>query len=641
MACLSLAATLLHNANFHIQMTSDNIVHASFTTSQNPSPDDGSSSVEIRVTPHLPLKRDTHFVPATIEWSGVERPRPFDRIIFVANNPSLLELGPQTLHPSDKYVFMSELKSYEWVNGSGTVEMELVNARSRASYVVYTGLCPNNRGMCILGSTQVVWDEAQAPAQFRIGLTGVPGQLLVKWNSGVASSESCPPSVIWGLDPNDLTRESTGITLAYDYSDMCWPPANLASNDYKPGYEHEVVLKDIPDGVRLVWYKAGHKCAGGWSAAIPASVPSPVKESTKFIALADLAVTCDWCNYWPRYLAAPGRVQKAVFSYFDTHRLEDLDFIFMNGDYGYACGSHPFIWDYFFLQWDHVTRSLPLLGSAGNHEILVPSMDFPPELRELGSGYAYKNDAGGECGVPYKYRLRFPTDAVKAGNYADGLRLLPQELDTAWYDVVVGVVHHVVMSFEHNWLPGSDQYEWMVDVLTSGIDRSNTPWVMVWMHRPMYSTVVNDYDAHQVAKALEVWEDILISTGVDIVMQAHMHQYERTCHVYRGKCDEEYGLPYINVGMGGADSWTWEAEPNWIRFRAMEKGYTVVTADESMLEVSYHTANDNGGERKDRLVLRQPSTPRSPLPDPPGVQEILEDIRATRTIRTASYPEPH
>ena len=49
------------------------------------------------------------------------------------------------------------------------------------------------------------------------------------------------------------------------------------------------------------------------------------------------------------------------------------------------------------------------------------------------------------------------------------------------------LVHTIVLSSEHNMTVGSRQYDWLEEDLVA-VNRSITPWVVVEMHRPLYST---------------------------------------------------------------------------------------------------------------------------------------------------------
>ena len=47
------------------------------------------------------------------------------------------------------------------------------------------------------------------------------------------------------------------------------------------------------------------------------------------------------------------------------------------------------------------------------------------------------------------------------------------------------MVHMVMLSTEHSFLPGSAQYQWLANDLQN-VDRKKTPFVIVGGHRAMY-----------------------------------------------------------------------------------------------------------------------------------------------------------
>lgn len=53
---------------------------------------------------------------------------------------------------------------------------------------------------------------------------------------------------------------------------------------------------------------------------------------------------------------------------------------------------------------------------------------------------------------------------------------------TAWYSFDFGNIHFVMMSTEHDFRQGSEQYSFIASDLAS-VDRTNTPWVIFTGHR--------------------------------------------------------------------------------------------------------------------------------------------------------------
>ncbi len=56
------------------------------------------------------------------------------------------------------------------------------------------------------------------------------------------------------------------------------------------------------------------------------------------------------------------------------------------------------------------------------------------------------------------------------------------------------LLHTVMLSTEHDMAMGSSQYVWLEKDL-GAVDRSITPWVVVEMHRPMYSELLLECQA--------------------------------------------------------------------------------------------------------------------------------------------------
>ena len=92
-----------------------------------------------------------------------------------------------------------------------------------------------------------------------------------------------------------------------------------------------------------------------------------------------------------------------------------------------------------------------------------------------------------------------------------------------------GDVFVAAVSSEHDWTEGSEQWLWLNATL-AGVDRSVTPWVIVSMHRPIYSTQECEVGDYVVALHMRDAFDALFWTHrVNVALVAHTHAYERTC----------------------------------------------------------------------------------------------------------------
>ncbi|KAL3430510.1 Metallo-dependent phosphatase-like protein [Aspergillus tetrazonus] len=66
------------------------------------------------------------------------------------------------------------------------------------------------------------------------------------------------------------------------------------------------------------------------------------------------------------------------------------------------------------------------------------------------------------------------------------------------------------------------QYQWLKRDLAS-VDRTETPWVFVMSHRPMYSSAYSSYQTN----VRNAFENLLLQYGVDAYLSGHIHWYER------------------------------------------------------------------------------------------------------------------
>ena len=141
------------------------------------------------------------------------------------------------------------------------------------------------------------------------------------------------------------------------------------------------------------------------------------------------------------------------------------------------------------------------------------------------------------------------------------------------------MAHFVFLNPYSNTNYTSNQYNWLLDEL-SRVDRSVTPWVIVVMHCPWYSSNTNHYGDQQTVLMRDSMEYLFYKYHVNIVFSGHVHAYERTYPVFQNQTDER-GTVYITIGDGGnlegLDS-TYYNKPSWSAFRNGDYyGYGVLT----------------------------------------------------------------
>jgi acid phosphatase type 7 len=131
-----------------------------------------------------------------------------------------------------------------------------------------------------------------------------------------------------------------------------------------------------------------------------------------------------------------------------------------------------------------------------------------------------------------------------------------------FYSFDMGPAHIVMMNTECYWYYSNitqvTQMNWLLDDLEkANQNRELRPWLIVLSHHPLYCSVNWDIpnlqsnqdclvDTPTFQQALE---DVFYENGVDVYMQAHVHNYERDCAIYKNKTVEsEFDGPHIHIG---------------------------------------------------------------------------------------------
>ncbi|XP_033755018.1 acid phosphatase type 7-like [Pecten maximus] len=155
----------------------------------------------------------------------------------------------------------------------------------------------------------------------------------------------------------------------------------------------------------------------------------------------------------------------------------------------------------------------------------------------------------------HHYRTRFSMPGVS----------WPMPLDRLWYSYNVGPVHFISFSSEVYFIDNAyyvcTQFYWLLeDLIKANQNRDKQPWIVAMGHRPMYCSN-HDVDdctgrifGHLVKNGLE---DLFYAQGVDLILQAHEHSYERLWPVYKNRVvAKNYNHPQapVHIISGAAGS---------------------------------------------------------------------------------------
>lgn len=207
--------------------------------------------------------------------------------------------------------------------------------------------------------------------------------------------------------------------------------------------------------------------------------------------------------------------------------------------------------EHWFRQQAGITASVPFIVTPGNHDMLQPAehegwsdecaVVFLQLLRM--PGFPSEPDPATQTGDPRRecpYPPSVPSPATSAASSAASWAAAMGTKTKAgrfWYSVNYGPLHVVALSSEHDYAPGSAQHAWLARDLAAASAppaRAARPWIVVFLHRPLYCThnfVGCADDAPNVRAALE---PLLLEAKVDLVVAGHVHAYERTHPVAHG-----------------------------------------------------------------------------------------------------------
>ncbi|KAJ6412090.1 hypothetical protein OIU84_005200 [Salix udensis] len=199
----------------------------------------------------------------------------------------------------------------------------------------------------------------------------------------------------------------------------------------------------------------------------------------------------------------------------------------------------------------------PWIWTAGNHEI-----DFVPEI---GESKPFK---------PYTHRYHVPYRASGSTS-------------PMWYSIKRASAYIIVLSSYSAYGKYTPQYKWLEKELPK-VNRTETPWLIVLMHCPMYNSYAHHYMEGETMRVM--YEPWFVEFKVDVVFAGHVHAYERSerisniaYNVVNGLCTpirDQFAPIYITIGDGGnleglVTSMT-EPQPSYSAFREPSFGHGIL-----------------------------------------------------------------
>lgn len=353
------------------------------------------------------------------------------------------------------------------------------------------------------------------------------------------------PYVRYGKNPNALNRVAYGSSSTYNSS---WTYAN------------KVTLTDLhPD--TTYYYQPG--CERGCTGQVNSFVTAPKQKGNGKFDEFTVAVFGDLGTMGELGLSttAGDGAESTVLAVGERNTIQSLQaaideykFAWHLGDIAYA--------DYWLKE--EVQGYLPFDLEDGYdmyNEILNAFYD---QIANLSSTKPYmvlpgNHDSNCDNGGYKSYNIDICIESQRNftayRNFWDMPGKASGGVDNMWYSFDYGPVHFVSINTETDAKAGlkgpdqaggsggdpgldsgnfgypNEQVDWLAADLAK-VDRTKTPWIIVGGHRPWY---VNAEDP--VITAQDSFEDILYQYGADLVLNGHVHNYQRNTAVYKNTTD--------------------------------------------------------------------------------------------------------
>ncbi|CAM9236234.1 unnamed protein product, partial [Ectocarpus fasciculatus] len=403
---------------------------------------------------------------------------------------------------SDSSTYLSE--------GIGSLRFRLTNPRATVAVYMFRGGLSSPVAVDKLNSI-IKFEDENEPLAPRVSADDGTKELRVSWSS----KNSKKPELRWGAASGEYSRTVSAETSYFNKSMLFGAPAATVGW-VSFGALHNAVLNGISgySGSRL-YYQFGDRETADYSCEYVLDVPllrrpKDISRPASFIAFGDMGRPgYDDAMTWFHY----GRPAAKTLSVLSTElNKKDTDGIFFLGDISYASG-YMGVWNEFLDSFSLLASRTPVFPVPGNHEA--------DAIHDPADAILYQNSvSGGEGNAASAFLLPMPNPATCAAS---------------WWSFDIDSIHLIGIDTESNVSVGSLQYAWLEEDLKS-VDRSETPWVVLGGHRPMYVDSYLDPLPSSMAPVMDLMikelEPLLWKYQVNLALWAHHHSYQRHAAVY-------------------------------------------------------------------------------------------------------------
>ena len=182
-------------------------------------------------------------------------------------------------------------------------------------------------------------------------------------------------------------------------------------------------------------------------------------------------------------------------------------------------------------------------------------------------------------------------------------------------------IHFMIMSTELPYELGSKQYEFVKSDLENTITKSSIKWIIIAYHQPAYISPNDCQGCSPRVTLREVYHPLFDRYNVDLVLQAHSHNYERSYPILYNNKDSEnpiivnssknnynydinnfHGTIFATVGTGGAELHNFELKAPYIVTQHRGFGFLnlELTNNGTRLNSTFY---DNNGTVSDHFII--------------------------------------
>jgi hypothetical protein len=195
-------------------------------------------------------------------------------------------------------------------------------------------------------------------------------------------------------------------------------------------------------------------------------------------------------------------------------------------------------------------------------------------------------------------------------------------MDRPYYSFDYGNVHFLSMATAKNrvipYNETSEQYKFINDDLKSAHENKSINWIIVYSFRSFYSSNTTHPGLDELQ---DMYHPLFDKYGVDVVLQAHNHNYQRTyplnynetrtfTPIITDKETEKYeydmkGPIFVTLGTGGEDLYEFTGQAPYVVTQFLRHGFLNIDILENgtRLDANFYENRENSG--KDHFTIKK------------------------------------